>query len=124
MHVIEMAINRAPLTALEVCSGFPPSRRVRFRTGSISGSGALGPEPDVDVVGGPFGGVDAAAGVVEAVAVGPAAAIDAAALVGKARVAGEGATVGGVHGHDIAGLVVDAFENVNFSVGGPGKVLV
>ena len=81
---------------------------------------ALGPEPDVDVVGSPFGGVDASAGGIQAVAIGGGAAGgEAAALVGEAGFAGKGAALGGVHGHGVAGLEVDAFDDVDFAVGGP-----
>ena len=119
-----MAINRAALATLEIGGGFAPRRGIRVRTGSVGGGGAFGPEPDVDVVGGPFGGIDTAAGAVEAVAVRRgAAAVDAATFVGEAGVSGEGATVGGVHGHDVVGLVVDAFEDVDFAVGGPVGIL-
>ena len=69
---------------------------------------------------GPFHGVHAAIGGVEAVAEGVgAAACDAAAFVAKTAAAGEGAAVGGVHGHAVFGVGVYAFDDVDFAARGP-----
>lgn len=61
-----------------------PAQRVRLAVPDIGRNAGVGEEPDVDGIACPFGGVDAAAGLVEAVAVGRAAvAFDGAACVGR-----------------------------------------
>jgi len=125
LHVVEVFVDGAARAALESCSRGTPGRWVGVCTRDVRGGLALGPKPDVDVVGGPFGGVDASTGAVQAVAIGGGAAGgEAAALVGEAGFAGKGAALGGMHGHGVAGLEVDAFENVDFTVSGPACGLI
>ena len=95
------------------------------------------PEPDLDGLGGPLGGVGSAAGCVEARSEGGRGRVgDGATLVGELiggvdiavgsdELASEtGVTVDaaarvGVKGHLIDGHVVDAFDDVDFTVVGP-----
>ena len=121
LHVVEVAVDRAPFPALEVSRRRAPLGRVRIGAGDVRGRLAFGPGPDVDVVRRPLGSEDTATGGIKAVAVGGrgGGGVERAAFVGEAGVAAEGAAVGGVHGHDVAGLVVDAFEDVDLTVGGP-----
>lgn len=127
---------RIDITTRKARGGCAPPRRDGLAGADVAGDFVRGEEPDVDGGTGPFGGVDAAAGVVEAPAVGLGVfAADAAAAVGGLAAgvdvavvcvegAGEagvfdGATVGGVQGHLILGLVVYAFDDVDFAIVGP-----
>lgn len=122
LHVVEVVVDVASRSALEVRRRSPPCRWVGVCARGVRGGLAFGPEPDVNVVRVPFGGVDASTRAVEAVSVqGRASAVDATSLVGETGAAGHGAAVGGVHGHDVAGLVVYTFKDIDFAISGPMK---
>lgn len=116
-----------------------PRRRVRVTGFEVWWGGAAREEPHEDVATGPFGDEDAASVGVEVGTVRERALIlNVAARVGRlaGRVdvavwrrhrAGEvvlvsdGAVVRGVQGHGIVGVVIDAFDNVDFARGRPSR---
>lgn len=131
LQVVEMGIDIA--ASGERSRGSTPVRRVRITTGNIRRDVRAGEEPDINTRRRPFGGVDAAVGSVEAVAVRlSVGAEDAAASVGRlarsldvavACLEGTGkagvvdrAAIAGVQGHLVNGLGVDALDNVDFAV--------
>ena len=114
--ILEVIINIAARATLEGSSSCSPSRRIRIGACGAVGDAIAAEEPDVDGGAGPFHGVDATLGVVETVAErGGTAGLDAAALAALAVLVEHGAAVAGVHGHGILGLVVDAFDDVDFA---------
>lgn len=134
LQLVEMVVNVARFGK----SGRrgTPSRRIGSATSDIPGDARSGEEPDVDGSACPFSGVDTASSIVEAVAVGGALATsDGTAgvgclarsfdeAVGSLDIAAEpegldGASIAGVEGHLVGGLVVDAFDDVDFAVAGP-----
>jgi hypothetical protein len=113
-----------------------PRARIRVPAGNIARDGRAREPPDTDRLACPLGRVHAAAGVIEPCTVRQRVVrVDAAAgvcgLAGGADVAvacgqgaseagvGDGAAAGGVEGHVVAGLLVDAFDDVDFAVFGP-----
>jgi len=104
--------------------------------GDVVGNARVGEEPDIDGVASPFGGVDTAASLVEAITVGlGAAALDGTARVGRLAIgldvavvgvegatvaeAIDGAAVAGVQSHLVGGLSVDTLDDIDFAVVGP-----
>lgn len=126
--IFEMIINVA--IALKLRNGRSPSRRIRIPARDVTWNGAAGKEPDIDICTGPLCGVDATANGVETTAIGlRILVLDAAASVaaltgitvtvtegtGEPAVFGNGAACGGVQGHGVVGVVVDAFDYVDFT---------
>ena len=122
------------VAAFEDGLGLGPAAGVGGAGGDVLGDGGAGEEPDGDLRRGDLGGIDAALGAVEAGAVrGGVGGLDAATLVvavgdvavgvgygaahGDAR--GDAAAGVGVQGRLVAGLVVDAFNDVDFAFVGP-----
>ncbi len=78
------------------------------------------PEPDLDGIAGPFHGVYPTSVVVETIAVRlRSSTLDAAALITEAVLVHQRAARAGVHGHGVLIVVVNTFNDVNFSAGGP-----
>lgn len=134
LQLVEMVVNVARFGK----SGRrgTPSRRIRSATSDIPGDARAREEPDIDDSPCPFGSVDAASSIVEAVAIGGVVVTsDGTAGVGRlarsfdvavgsldfaAEPEGlDGAAIAGVEGHLVGGLVVDAFNDVDFAVAGP-----
>lgn len=118
--VHEMLIDIAVGAANEPCGCRTPAPRVGLGYRDIGWDTVTGEEPDVDGGAGPFGGVDAAAGIVQVGAI----VVDAGGFDGAAKTAfavgvGEGAAGAGVHGHLVLGAGVDAFEDVDLTAVGP-----
>ncbi len=122
--VVDVAI------ALELRGGRSPCRRVWVPARDVTGNITTGKEPDVDIVACPLCSVDAAANGVETTAVGlrvlvlntaaSVAALSGVAIAvtegaGEPAVVGNGAACGGVQGHGVVGVVVDAFDDVDFA---------
>lgn len=106
-----MLIHIAPVPAHPLRRRGTPARRVRTVGQRVRGDGAGGEEPDVDLLARPLHGVNAATVGVEAVAEGRGSAgLDAAAVGGH-----HGAVGAGVQGRGVGGLVVDAFDDVDFA---------
>lgn len=126
--VLEVVINVA--IALKLRNGRSPIRRIRIPARNVTRYVTAGKEPDIDICTGPLCGVDTTANGVETTAVGLCilvlnAAASAAALTGitiivtegagKPAVTGNDAACRGVQSHGVVGVVVDAFDNVDFA---------
>jgi len=126
--ILEMVINVA--IALELRDGRPPGRRIRISAREITRNIPTGKEPDIDITTGPLSGIDATADGVETIAVGllililnAAASIAALAGItiavaetaGESAIVGDTAALGGVQGHGVVDVVVDAFDYVDFA---------
>ena len=123
--VVEVVVDGAAVATLEGSCCGAPRRGVRVGACSVRRDAAAGEEPDVDGGAGPFHGVDAAVGVVEAVTEGGrTACLGAAAGVSLAVGVDHGAAAAGVHGHCVLVLVVDTFDDVDFAVVGPVGTLM
>lgn len=102
LHVLEITGN---VTAAEVGDWRSPRGRVRRTRGDIARNAAAREEPDADRLFGPFHGVDATFGCVEACAVSSGATIGdlAAIIVGITR----SACFGGHAAAEVLGIVGD-----------------
>lgn len=119
-HIPEIVINNAALILLIGYRGCAPCAWVGVGSHDVIRNLASGPEPDVDVFEGPINGVDAAANVVEAVTKEERVlSVDVAAFVNGTELAGWEAVVGGVDWYGVAGIMVDAFDDVDLAVCGP-----
>ena len=132
-------ITPRPLESRSRCA---PFARIGVRGRDVRRGGRVREEPNAYMCGGPLRGVDAAAVGVEAGAVGGghgvvdraadacglAGGIEVAAWVDELRgggeergVVGDGAGgAAGVQGHEVRMLAVDAFDDVDFAICGPG----
>lgn len=120
----------------EFGSGCTPGAWVGASRGNILGHRAGREEPGRDGRASPFSCVDTAASVVESASEGlGVGAHDCAACVGGLAICVDvavicvefaaetgvlnSASIAGVQGHLVSGLVVDAFDDINFTIGGP-----
>lgn len=127
---VEMGGDIASLWAVELGEWSTPGAGFRCAVFDVRWDSASGEEPDGDGVADPFCCVDSAADAVEACAVGVGiTTLSSAALVagltgsvdvavaadfvsGEGACVGQRAAVGGVEGHIVDGLFVDAFDDV------------
>lgn len=138
VEVLEMRVDVAG-GAAEFRDRHAPFARVRVWGGDIGGDVGAREMEDLYVGARPYRGVDAAADLVHSLAEGETlghGVADAAAhvlalacgvdvAVGGFEIAAEarvldGAVGGGVEGHFVVGLIVGAFEDVDFAALGPG----
>ena len=134
LEVLE--VRRDVAVSGEAGGGGAPGSRVWATALDIGGNAGVGEEPDVDGRVGPFGGVYTAVGLVESVAVrlgvgvqdgttgvgglvgGFDVAVVSAEGSSEARVL-DGASVAGVEGHLVGGILVHTLDDVNLAVVGP-----
>jgi len=133
--ILEMAINIT--TTLILRHRLLPTTRIWIPICNIRRRRSPRKKPNIDIRASPLSRNDTATDIVEASAVGLGILIlDIAACVGalaygvyvavcgaestgEAAVVGDGAAVGCVEGHGIVGVVVDAFNYVDFAFIGP-----
>ena len=136
--ILEVTVNVT--STLELRDRFPPRCRVWTPIPNIAWDGPPREEPDTDRRTRPFGGVNAASDRVETSAVGLCVlvldvatrvaaltrgvnpAISSAQCAGEAAVVGNGAPLRGMQRHGIVSVVINAFDNVDFTIVGLGTV--